>query len=305
MFKKLLKIFGILLGVVLVVLVGAVGAVYGISSYRMGQPMTITPGPIAVPTDPPAVARGQHWATAITKCIDCHGPNFGGMVVIDDPMFGKIVSRNLTTGKGGLGGQLTDVDFDRAIRHGVGHDGHKLIFMPSDVFTYLDDKDVASIIAYVRSMKPVDSDQPQMSVGPIARVLYLSHKIPMLVTAEDIDHAAHPSAPPAGVTVEYGKYLATVGGCVSCHGPGLSGGHVPGTPPDPQKFPDAQNLTPTGIGTWKEADFFKALRQGVRPDGSPINVFMPWPQAGKMTDDEIKAVWMFLKTVPAKETGNR
>jgi len=88
-----------------------------------------------------------------------------------------------------------------------------------------------------------------------------------------------------------------VGGCTGCHGPELVGGpsHEPGAPP-------AANLTPAGIGTWTEADFFKALRSGVRPDGTAINPAMPWASSGRMTDDELRALWLYLRTVPAKET---
>lgn len=305
MFAKLLRIIGILVVVMLVVVLGAVGAVYGVSSYRLGRRYSITPAAPPVASDPAHVKRGEHWASAVSKCTECHGPNLAGATVIDDPMMGKFVSSNLTKGRGGVGGQYTDADFDRAIRHGVGRDGRPLIFMPSDVFTYLSDQDAADIIAYVKSVPSVDQEQPLTNPGPVARALYLAGQFPTMATAESIDHSARPSAPPAAVTIEYGKYLATVGGCISCHGPGLSGGPVPGTPSNDPKFPPAQNITPRNIGNWKEADFFKSLRQGRRPDGSAINPFMPWPYAGMMTDDEIKAIWMFLKTVPPKETGNR
>lgn len=70
----------------------------------------------------------------------------------------------------------------------------------------------------------------------------------------------------------------------------------PGAPP-------AQNITPAGIGKWSEADFFRALRVGKRPDGSTINTLMPWELTSQMSDDEIKALLFYLRTVPPKQTG--
>ena len=105
--------------------------------------------------------------------------------------------------------------------------------------------------------------------------------------------------PPAD-TVEYGHYIAQVGGCTGCHGAGLSGGPIPGVPPD---FPPAQNLTPTGIGQWSDADIVRALRVGKRPDGTTINQFMPWPYTASMTDTEMAALIKYLRSVPPRPTG--
>jgi mono/diheme cytochrome c family protein len=113
---------------------------------------------------------------------------------------------------------------------------------------------------------------------------------------------AHVGHVDAGPTVEYGKYLIDVGGCSGCHGPGLSGGKVPGTPPD---IKPAANLTPSGIGHYTEADFFRALRDGKRPGGAAIDPFMPVAFTKLMNDDEIRALFGYLKTVPAKAYGGR
>jgi hypothetical protein len=80
----------------------------------------------------------------------------------------------------------------------------------------------------------------------------------------------------------------------------VSGGRIPGTPPE---FPAAQNLTPdtvSGIGKWSEADFQRALRTGRRPDNTEINPAMPWKLAGQMTDEEMHAVWLYLRSVPPR-----
>ncbi len=70
---------------------------------------------------------------------------------------------------------------------------------------------------------------------------------------------------------------------------------MPGTPPS---FPDAANLTPAALGSWQLADFRRALREGKRPDGSAIDPFMPWQAMGRMSDEELAAVWAYLQTLP-------
>jgi hypothetical protein len=106
---------------------------------------------------------------------------------------------------------------------------------------------------------------------------------------------------PAGRTVAYGRYLASVAGCHGCHGHGLSGGRVAGPP----GLPPASNLTPAGIGGWTERDFVRALREGRRRDGSTIDEFMPWRTLGRMTDEELGALWDYLRSVPPKPFGGK
>ena len=126
-----------------------------------------------------------------------------------------------------------------------------------------------------------------------------------LLAAERIDHAAaRQPAPPAGVDVEYGKYLAVR--CTGCHGETFSGGRIPGTPPD---WPPALNLTPSAgsaVAQWSEAEFINALRTGVTPRGNQWDTrYMPWKVLGQMTDQEMKAVWLYLRSLPPREYGSR
>ena len=82
--------------------------------------------------------------------------------------------------------------------------------------------------------------------------------------------------------MEYGGYLATIGGCRGCHGLALAG----------DANPDAPDITVGRLASWTEEDFFRALREGLRPDGSAIDPEkMPWVTERPMTDDEIRAVW--------------
>jgi len=279
----------------------AIVAIYAITSSRLGHTYAISATPIAVSHDSATVARGAHLVQAIGKCADCHGADLGGNVFIDDPGLGRVVAPNLTAG--GELAHYTDAEVARAIRHGVRKNGVGLLVMPSEEYHNFSDEDVAAVIAYLRAQPAVTRALPATELHFLARALWATGQLPIMGAAT-IDHAAPSVARVAAApTAEYGHYLANVGGCTGCHGPGLSGGKIPGTPPD---WKPAANLTPKGnLGHWSLADFTAALRTGKRPDGTPIDSIMPWKAAGKMTDDEISAVYAFLKTVPAKEFGGR
>lgn len=296
--KRWLKRLGI--GVLaLVIVIGAAGAgLYGVTASRFRKSYDVKVEKIAVPADAEAVARGKRFATVIAKCVDCHGANLQGKLLVDDPKFARLAASNLTAGKGGVATRYqTDEDWVRAIRHGVRPDGKALIFMPSNEYWHLNDQDLGDIIAYLEALAPVDNELPTAVMGPIARGLYAAKKLPLL-TAEIIDHdAARPAPVTPGPTAEYGKYIARVGGCHGCHKENLAGGRDMAAPPE---FAWPANLTPAGrLGKWGEADFFRAMREGKRPDGSNIDPFMPWALTAQMNDDEIRAIWNYLKTVPA------
>jgi mono/diheme cytochrome c family protein len=207
---------------------------------------------------------------------------------VDEPAFGRLAGSNLTGGRGGVGA-YSDADFERALRHGVGPDRRPLIFMPSEAFASLSDQDLAAILGYLRTLPPVDRELPAPKVGPVARALYLGGNLPLL-PVRLIEHEASRSTPVPGVTVEYGKYLATIGGCRSCHGLALAG----------DANPDAPDITVGRIGGWTEEEFYRSIRQGKRPDGSVIDPEkMPWVRSGQMTDEEMQAVWTYMRSVPA------
>jgi len=302
--KRALKWAGIGLGGLLGVLLLATAAVYGITEYRLQKTYDVTPAAVAFLNDQATIEKGKHIATT-RGCVDCHTANLAGKVFVDAPPFGRLFAANLTGGRGGAGARYrSDTDWVRAIRHGIRPDGKPLLFMPSHEFNVLDDKDLGALIAYLKSVPPVDNVAPKENmVGPIGRVLFLKGDLP-LVPAELIDHTAPRNvAPPAGPTAAYGAYLAT--GCTGCHGAGFSGGPIPGAPPE---FPPAANLTPdpaTGLGKWTEQDFFTALRTGRRPDGRQLREEMPWKLTAQMTDDEIRAMWLHLRSLAPQPVGNR
>ena len=201
---------------------------------------------------------------------------------------GYLYATNLTSGQGGIGGTYTDEDWVRAIRHGVGPDGKPLIFMPSSEFYFLTDEDLGALIAFLKTVPPVDYSPAEISVGPLGRVLFLAGQMPLLVTAEEIDHdAPRPEDSAPDVTAEYGQYLAV--GCVGCHRQDYSGGPIAGVPSD---WPPAENLTPAGeLADWTEADFLDFMRTGVTPKGDNIDPeYMPWPNLGQLTGRRTKGI---------------
>lgn len=294
--RKLLKWIGYIVGGLVAIILIAVGFAYAKTSSRMNRtyPTEVTAVPML--TDSTSLEHGRHLVVAVGKCVFCHGDNLGGKMMADDPAFGTIWSANLTRGKGGVGATYDDADYVRAIRYGVRKNGKPLIFMPSDAFTHFSDADLGAIIAYVKSVPPVDQETVPARMGPIGRIVATLNPDFPLTPTEHIDRNAQRAAVPAGVTKEYGDYLVSTGGCKSCHTPTLSGGQkIEGVP--------SANLTPTGIGRWTEEDFFKALRMGVRPDGRILSAVMPWPYTKNLTDDEIRAMWMYLRSLPPRATG--
>ncbi len=289
--------FGV--GVVAVVLVAGVGTVYAVSSSRMGKRFDEVKGhKVTVPTDSASIERGRHLATAVGKCGDCHDNNLAGKVVIDDPAVGTVTGANLTAGQGGVIGKYDDVLLERAIRHGVGHDGRGLLVMPSYEMQYLADEDLGAMIAWIRSVKPVDHVIPPQRIGPVGRALFLAGKLPLVDATRIVPGFAHPVAVPVAATIEYGKYAIRTGGCQGCHGEKLSGGPIPGGDPS---WPPASNITPTGLAAYSEGAFTTLLRTGKRPAGTMVSEVMPYRYTKDLTDVEIKALWLYLQTVSPRE----
>jgi cytochrome c553 len=279
---------GRLLAGLLLLIVVAVATVYVVSSLAIRKTYRFPDSAVRAATDSASLAWGRHLMEAVSKCQECHDGDLGGKMMIDDPAFARLATANLTGGRGGIA-EYTDADLERAIRHGVGRDGRPLIFMPSDASGALTDEDLAALLGYLRTFKPVHREHPDPRVGPVARALYLTGKFPLL-PVEMTQHDTPRKSRQPGVTVQYGQYLATIGGCRSCHGQQLAG----------DANPDAPNITVGQLATWKEEDFFRALREGRRPDGSGIDpIKMPWVRSGLMTDDEIRAVWTYMRSLPA------
>jgi mono/diheme cytochrome c family protein len=287
--KRLLKWLLIVAGLVILVVAGLVGYVYVASNALMARTYQVEPPRVPIPADPASIARGKYLVEKVAACTECHGPDLGGKVVDDNLPFGRLVGANVTRGRGGLPADYTDQDFVRALTHGVKRDGRSVIFMPVVDYVFTS-ADLGAIIAYVKSVPPVDRTVPAMSPGPMARALGLFATFP-LASASMIDHAANRlAAPPDPANpVASGKYLVESAGCYGCHTAQLTGGAGPP--------PGGANITPVGIGGWSERDFLVAIRTHRRPNGTTIDEAMP-RSYGEMSDEDLRRIYAYLRTVP-------
>lgn len=246
-----------------------------------------------------AVASGKHLIESRFACIECHGKDLGGGTMVDSPPVGRMFGVNLTSGKGGQVANYKAADWDRIVRHGVLPDGRPAM-MPASDFFGMSDHELSDVISYIRTIPPVDKEVPRPTLGPVFMVLLASGKVPSSAEMKGDHQKAHPVEPPAtDVTVEFGKHMMQV--CTGCHTESLAGGPIEAGPPD---WPPAANLTPhaEGLAGWKYEDFAKAMKDGKRKDGTPLRVPMKAmaQYAANLSETELKAMWMYLQSVPPK-----
>ena len=209
---------------------------------------------------------------------------------------GTIVIPNVTTGRDARGNLYSDGELARLITHGVRRDGTSVRLMPSTNWGWWPDEDVVAIVSWVRSLPPIDGDPGVVDLKTMAKVLDRIDSIPIDV-ARRIDHDAKHAAPTPSPDA---RYVGTP--CRGCHGPGLSGGPIPGAPPG---LAVPLNLTPhaTGLAGWTYTDFETFAREGKRKNGQPLDPFMPVQSIRNMNDVERRALWAYLETRPPRPFG--
>jgi mono/diheme cytochrome c family protein len=295
--KKVLKWIGIILASLIGLLVIAVVVMYAMANYRMNRTYDVQVEAIPIHNDEATLERGKYLVENVSVCLECHETDLGGKFFFNDPTIGQIYSSNLTPGTGGVGASYTDEDWVRALRHGVGPDGKPLFVMPAQNFYYYSDEDLGAIIAYLKTFPPVERESPEPQLTFMANILFSLGALGQF-PAEIIDHeASRPIAPQRGVTAAYGEYLSYAATCRDCHGPELNGAQAgPGEPYAP-------NITPGGaVSGWSEEGFINTMRTGVTPTGKHLIKFMPWGSYGRMTDDDLRAIWLYLQSLPALES---
>jgi mono/diheme cytochrome c family protein len=293
--KRTLKWIGIVLGALVGVLIVAGFAMYVMGNLRLNKVYKFPASNIDLPTDPARIEYGKHRVESL--CAGCHGADLSGKENwFSAGPLGTIDTANLTAGEGGIGQEYTSTeDYVLAVRHGVDPEG-KPIFMPAVVSTaHLSDADLGAVIAYVKSVPPVNHKTNGKHFTPLANILFaagLLGKLPV----ETVSHATQVTAPQAGASVEYGEYLVNINDCHLCHGQALAGGQNP----DPTIKRISPNLTPGGeVGLWSEAQFIETIRTGMTPGGHALDPeLMPWKYYRMFYDDELKAIYMYLRSVP-------
>ena len=300
MMGKWLKRGATALGILVLLAAAAVFAGLHLAERRMTRQVPVAVKPVAYSAEAATVERGKY-LFASRGCVDCHGANGGGRVFVDNGSDLFIKGPNITSGAGGVVAAYQPADWVRSIRHGVAPGGRPLMIMPSEDYNRFTDADLGALVAYVRSLPPASGTGAEVRLPLPARVLYGFGAIQD--AAAKIDHSLPPAQPVSeGVNLQHGAYVANM--CLGCHGAQLTGGRIPGGPPD---WPAAANLTPVGVSPMvshyaEAAAFAKMLKTGQRPDGSRIQV-MPFESLKELSDTDVRALHLYLKSLPAKPQG--
>lgn len=223
------------------------------------------------------------------------GTELAGLV-FPIPLPGRIVSSNITPDPTTGAGSWTDDQFARAIREGIGHDGRTLFpMMPYDAYRKMSDEDLAALVVYLRSVKPVRNPLPSTQVDFPVNYLVRSAPEPVYGTV---------AGPAAQDQVARGKYLVGLG--CGCHTPSDKGAMKPGlmlaggnVMKGPWGMATSGNITPdpSGISYYTEATFITALRTGY-VGARKLNSIMPFGEFKELPDEELKAMYAYLRTIP-------
>lgn len=261
---------------------------------------------------PERLSRGKYLVESVAICFDCHSPlpqplpapgvalefkdRGAGRVFAEDGKF-RVVAPNITPDAETGAGTWTDDQLARGIREGIGHDGRTLFpIMPYQNFRKFSDEDLASIVVYLRSVPPVRHKLPSSSIPfPLSRLINAAPE------------PVHEPVPEVTRTqLERGQYLAAMASCGDCHTPRDGHGQpVPGMDfAGGAEFPEfgvsSVNITPdpSGIGYYDEAMFIKVMRTG-HVGARALKIPMPWWSFRNMTDEDLKAIYAYLRTVKA------
>ncbi|MBU6153341.1 MAG: c-type cytochrome [Bdellovibrionales bacterium] len=237
------------------------------------------------------IKLGQRMYAVRNGCIDCHGPDLAGAVIMENGAMGSIRGPNLTPA---MLKDWTDEEIARAIRYGVGKNGRTLRFMPSFDFKGLSKGDIAALIAYLRSVPPVEAAGAENRFGPVAKGLSLAGKMPIMFPAKYLDlNEGFAGKPAEAATVEFGRYLAQ--SCTGCHGQEFRGGPIEGGDPS---WPEAPGIRFGASANWNEAVFKESIRTGVSPGTKKeMRAPMPVKLLQQWDDTELTALWSYLKTL--------
>jgi len=321
--KKVFKILGIVVAVIAVVIIG--GLVYFNASYPKVDP----PKDIKIEATAERLSRGEYLANHVAVCIDCHserewtkfagpikpGTKGSGGEVFDENMGfpGMVVTKNLTPANLS---SWTDGEILRAVTCGVTKDNKALFpMMPYMNYSNFMEEDAYSVVAYIRSLQPQEKEIPETDLNFPLNLLVKTMPLKSYTPAKEIDKSN-----PA----EYGKYLVTIASCSECHTQSNKGEPLPGmylaggqTFNFPAGVVSSANITPdavTGIGNWTKEDFLNRFRfyNSEEAQNVPVNLEkdfntpMPWLMYSGMTDEDLGAIYEYLRTVkPVNNSVNR
>ena len=251
-----------------------------------------------------SVERGEYLVRGPAGCGNCHTPKgpegpdmaneLGGFLVEKNPMF-EAWAPNITPG--GRVADWSDAELGKAIREGIRPDGSVIgPPMPMGLYRGISDDDLASIVAFLRTVPASANETPAST-----------YNIPLPPAyGPPIDSV---SAPPRGVKVEYGAYLAgPIAHCIECHTPmgekgpmfdshlGAGGFEFHG----PWGTSRSPNLTSheDGLPGYSDDELKKMITQGIRPDGSAMLPPMGYPHYAATSDEDLDAIILYLRQLP-------
>ena len=211
----------------------------------------------------------------------------------------RVRSPNISPGPGSVVASYTELDWVRAIRHGVKPDGRPLMVMPVEDYNRMTDADLAALVGYTRSLPPAQGGAAEFRLPLPVRAVYA---LGVLKDGpEKVDHSLPPAQPVAeGINASTAPMSPTCARAVTTTS---SGGKIPGAPP---AWPAAANLTSgegSGMRGYDSVDRFKAmLRSGQAPDGRKITV-MPFATLREINDVDAAAMYEYLKSLPPRPFG--
>ncbi len=305
--KLVARILGYGFLVLLVLVVFAITFTVGWRPIIGAKERALTPRKFDVTQE--RLRRGQYLTHAVTPCFGCHSAfdetknppvmvskEGAGRVMFEDGGL-KMVAPNITPDADTGIGKWSDDAIARAIREGVAADGRALFpVMPYQQFRHMSDEDLASIVVYLRSLAPARSELPP------SRIPFFLARIIQTIPQPLSEPVAQPDQSTPALR---GAYLATLGTCGDCHTPTsppptvqpIAGMEFAGGTVFPGNVASA-NITPdaSGIGYYDDALFIQVMRTGaVR--ARKLKMPMPWPIYGNMTDDDLKALFAYLRTL--------
>ena len=259
------------------------------------------------------LARGTVLMNGVVACGNCHvargaqgqplfDKGLSGGMVFDEPLF-RAVAPNITPDAVSGIGKWSDAQLAKAIREGIRPDGSVIgPPMPIESYRNLSDADLEAIVAWLR-VQPAVTNVPPKSVYRIP--LPPAYGPPIQTVA----------APPATDSVRYGEYVARIGHCMDCHSPRRENGRLVieqlgaggQVYPGPWGTSVARNLTPheTGLKDWSDAEIERAIREGVRKDGSRLNPPMGYDFYKNIPPADMKALVAYLRSLKPMPFGGK
>lgn len=274
----------VLISLAVLALVGA-GAIWYLSERELDRTYPVPDVALSVPRDRSSIAEGRRLATIRGCYAGCHGKTLEGGVMFDDPKIARITTPNLTASVR----RYDDAQLAVAIRNGLWPDGRSMIVMPSEAFVELTDEDVGRIIAFLRSVPPVEGPTARVEPGPLGRLGLVAGQFK---TAARLIREAPPLPPGEDAQAQQGRYLArTV--CGECHGAHLRGSSTP----------DYRAPSLETVAAYSQGEFARMLRTGKAPGDRELPFMGPRARQHLrfLTEAEIDALYAYLRKLPAAE----